>query len=82
MCAHYENNCLLLQNVYKLHELFGNSFTGLMDKHRPRRTVKAATPGTVQHANELTQENQHITLEEMCAELNIGHRTAGTATAP
>jgi hypothetical protein len=53
-----------------------------MDKHRPRRTVKAATPGTVQHANELTQENQHITLEEMCAELNIGHRTAGTATAP
>jgi hypothetical protein len=58
----------------------GAAFTGLMDKHQPRRKVKAATPGTVQHANELTQENQHITLEKMYAELNIGHRTAGTAT--
>jgi hypothetical protein len=55
-CAHYENNCLSSQNVYKFHELFGNSFTGLMDKHPPRRTVKAATLDTVQHANEFSQE--------------------------
>lgn len=53
-----------------------------MNKHQPYGTVKAETPGTVQHANDLIQENQHITLEEMCAELNIGHGTAEIATAP
>jgi predicted HTH transcriptional regulator len=75
-CAQYGNNCLSSKNGYKWRELFRNSSKCLKDEHQPGRTVKAATPNRDKHAIELTQENQHITLEEMCAELNISHRTA------
>jgi hypothetical protein len=38
--------------------------------------VEAATPATVQRANELVQENQRIILDEICAELNVSHGPA------
>jgi hypothetical protein len=65
-------------NVYKWCELFRSGRTNVVDENRPGRPVEAATPATVQRANELVQENRRITLDEICAALDVIHGTAHT----
>jgi hypothetical protein len=64
------------KKVYKWHELLRNGRTSVVDEHRRDTPVEASTPATVHRANELVQENRRITLDEICAELNLSHGTA------